>query len=120
MDKLDQMIAEALAEEDHDILTQTQELGLFRQMAGQYRGQDAWVNWLSTLALFAYAGLAFWAAWRFFTETDAAAVAFWGILLAVAVLAIGMIKLYLLSKIETDRVLRELKRVELMLAARDK
>lgn len=119
MDKLDQMIAEALAEEDRDILAQTQELGLFHQMALQYRGLNSWVNWLSTLGLFAYAALAFWAAWRFFTGTEAVEIAFWGILLTIAILAIGMIKLYLLSKIETDRVLRELKRVELMVAARD-
>ena len=120
MNKIDQMIAEALAEEDRTIVAETQELGLFAQMAGQYHGRNAWVNWLSTLALFAYAALALWSAWKFFTAADVMAVAFWGILLAVAILAIGMIKLYLLSKIETDRVLRELKRVELMLAARER
>ena len=120
MDKLDKMITEALAEEDRDILEQTRELGLFRQLAGQYQGPNAWVNWLSTLGLFAYAALAFWAAWRFFTGTDAVEIAFWGILLTVAILAIGMIKLYLLSKIETDRVLRALKRLELVIAARER
>jgi len=120
MDKLDHMIAEALAEEERAIIAETQELGLFRQMAAQYRGPDAWVNWLSTLALFAYGALALWSAYAFFTATEVMGLVFWGVLLTVSILAVGMLKLYMLNKVETGRVIRELKRVELMLAAREK
>lgn len=120
MNKLDRMIEEALAAEDREILEETQELGLFQQMAGQYRGPNAWVNWLNTLGLFAYGALALWAALRFFTASGAEALVFWGVLLTVAIVAVAAIKLYMLGKVETDRVLRELKRVELMLAAREK
>ena len=120
MDRLDQMIEAALAEEDRAIMEETKELGLFAQMAGQYRGPKAWVNWLSTGALFVYGGVALWAAIRFFTAAEATQLIFWGVIGTVSILAIGMLKLYMLNQVETDRVLRELKRVELMLAAREK
>jgi len=120
MDKLDQMIEAALAEEDRAILEETRELGFFTQFTRQLAGPNAWVNWLVTAAIFAYVALAFWAGWKFYIATEALYAVKWGILAAVAIMAIAMLKLYLFQKMEADRVIRQLKRVELMLAARDK
>lgn len=120
MNKLDEMIAEALSEEDREIVAETQEQGLFQLLAGQYQGRNAWVNWLNTVGLFAYGALALWSALKFFTAAEATALIFWGVLLTIAIVAVAALKLYMLNKVESDRVIRELKRVELMLAAREK
>ena len=119
MDKLDQMIEAALAEEDRAILEETKELGFFTQFTRQLAGPNAWVNWLVTVAIFAYVALAFWAGWKFYIATEALLAVKWGILAAVAIMAIAMMKLYLFQKMESDRVIRQLKRLELMLAKRD-
>ena len=120
MDKLDQMIEQALAEEDRAILDETKELGIFAQFTRQLTGPNAWVNWLVTVAIIAYVALGFWAGWKCLIATEALFAIKWGLLAAVAIVAIGMLKLYLFQKMESDRVIRQLKRVELVLAAREK
>lgn len=120
MEKLDQMIVEALSEEERALGAGLEEDGIFRQIGGQFRGPNAWVHWLTTVALFAYAALALWAAVRFFTAVETADLVFWGIIGAVSIVVIGMLKLYMLGEMQTDRVIRELKRVQLILAAREK
>ncbi|HHC30142.1 MAG TPA: hypothetical protein ENK80_06235, partial [Rhodobacterales bacterium] len=69
MDKLDQMIAEALAEEDREIMVQTDELGFFAQFARQLSVRNAWVNWLAAVAVFAYVALALWSGWQCYLAT---------------------------------------------------
>lgn len=119
MDKLDRMIEEALAAEDRDIVARTAEQGFFAQFAGQLSGRNAWVNWLATGMIFVYLALMVWTGWHFFTATDALAAVKWGSGAVLSVIVIGMMKLYLFQQMQTDRVIRELKRVELMLAARE-
>jgi hypothetical protein len=120
MDKLDRMIEEALADEDRALLAETGEQGYLALVLGQFRGRNGWVTWFSTLILVIYGLLAVWAGWHLFTATEVLAALQWGLGAAVAIIVVGMLKLNLLMTAQTDRVMRELKRVELMLAAREK
>ena len=70
MDKLDQMIAEALAQEDQDILAQTTPQSFFGEFFSQFSGRNAWVNWLTTFMILVYVGLTFWCGYEFFTATE--------------------------------------------------
>jgi Family of unknown function (DUF6768) len=120
MDKLDQMIAEALSEEDRAIMAETGERGVFAELAAQLSGHNAWVKWVSYLYIAVFAGLFFWTAWEAFTATDLLVALKWGLGAVLSMIVVGMLKLYLFTEMQTDRVIRELKRVELMLAAREK
>lgn len=119
MNKLDRMIEEALAAEDRDIVARTAELGFFAQFAGQLTGRNAWINWLVTMMIFVYLALTVWTGWHFFTATDALVAVKWGSGAMLSVIVIGMMKLYLFQSMQADRVIRELKRVELILTARE-
>ena len=116
MDKLDQMIEAALAEEDRAIVEETRELGFFTQ----FKGPNAWVSWMSTVAIFIYVGLALWCGYEFFTATEPLAAIKWGLGAAVSVVVIGLFKLFMFGEMQADRIIRELKRVELILASREK
>ena len=120
MDKLDQMIAAALAEEDRAIVEETRELGFFTQFTRQLSGPNAWVSWMSTVSIFVYVGLALWCGYNFFTATEPLAAIKWGLGAAVSVVVIGLFKLFMFGEMQANRIIRELKRVELILAAREK
>jgi len=120
MDKLDRMIAEALAEEDREIVEATNERGVFAELAAQLSGHNAWIKWVTYLYITVFAALFFWAGWQFFAATDALVAVKWGLGAVVAMLVVAVLKIYLLTEVQTDRVIRELKRVQLMLAAREK
>lgn len=60
-----------------------------------------------------------WAAWNFFKATDALTAVHWGLPAAVALLMALAIKLALYPVIQANRVLREMKRLELLIASGD-
>ncbi|HHS93903.1 MAG TPA: hypothetical protein ENK63_00970 [Rhodobacterales bacterium] len=116
MDKLDEMIAEALKNEDQEILTETEELGYFAQALGIFRGPQGWISWVVMLVQIGLFGVGAWAAWQFFHTTDTLTALKWGLPAAILLLAAMMLKLSLMPVMQADRVIRQIKRLELLLA----
>ena len=119
MNKLDRMIEQALAEEDRALIEATVPRGFFAEFFGQLSGRNAWVGWLTTVAIFAYAALMLWTGWKFFAATETLSALRWGLVALFSGVVIGMLKLYLFQEMQANRVIRELKRVELLLAKRE-
>lgn len=114
---LDRLILEALDEDDRDRLAELgEEPGYFSQAMGLFRGKLAWVMWVAYVVNIIGAGLALWAAWQMFQTTDPVMTMRWG----VGVLAAINIGLFMKGglglQMQNNRILRELKRVELQLA----
>ena len=65
---------------------------------------------------FFFAGV--WAAWMFFAAGDAVAQLRWGLPAAVMLLMAVMIKMAIWPTVQTNRILRELKLIQLQLARR--
>ena len=117
MRDIDTMIDEALDAEERELLRSIgEEPGFFAQMFGLFTGTTAWVNVLLMIVqtVFFIAGV--WAAWNFFEAGDALTAVRWGIPAAVLLLTGLIIKLTLWPTMETNRVIRELKRIELQIA----
>ena len=118
MDKLDKLVEKAMREEDRHIVAQTQELGYFSAAFHLFQGRLAWVAWviMITQAILFVVGV--WCAVHFFGAADVLGALKWGISGAVLILSAFMMKLSFMPQMQANRVLRELKRVELMLATR--
>lgn len=119
MNKLDRMIEEALAEEDRTIVAETQELGYFALALGLFSGRMGWVSWVVMVVQLALFAVAIWAGWHFFTASDTLLALKWGLSSATVALMSLMMKLSLMPVMQADRVIREMKRLELMLANRE-
>ena len=117
MRDLDQMIDEVLDAEERDLLRNIgAEPGFFSQAFGVFTGPAAWVNLLLAViqSVFFIAGV--WAAWNFFQAADALAAVRWGLPALLLLLTGLIIKMALWPTLQTNRVLRELKRLELQVA----
>ncbi|WP_298497579.1 DUF6768 family protein [uncultured Maritimibacter sp.] len=119
MDKLDRMIEEALSAEDRDILDATAEKGWFQQSFDLFRGKNGWVAWVLMVTQTALFIAGAWCAVRFYGATEVLPALRWGISGAVLLILATSLKLSLMPQIQADRVLREMRRLELMLAKRD-
>ncbi|MEE4211601.1 MAG: DUF6768 family protein [Parvularcula sp.] len=120
MSDTDMMIEHALDAEERELLRRIgEEPAYVEQALGLFKGRTGWVNMvlMGTQAALFVSGV--WAAWNFFKATDALTALHWGLPAAVALLMALAIKLALYPVIQTNRVLREMKRVELLLASRD-
>lgn len=119
MQDLDRMIDEAIAEEERDLLRRIgEEPGFIRQALGIFGGRTGWVNAVLIVVqtIFFLAGV--WAAWVFFAAGDPVTQLRWGLPAAVLLLIAVMIKMALWPAVQANRVLRELKLIELQLARR--
>lgn len=119
MRDLDRMIDEALSAEEKELLHRIGgELGFFGQVFGVFRGPTGWVNalLLAVQAVFFIAGA--YAAWRFFGAADAVTQLRWGLPSAVLLIVSVQLKMAVLPRMETNNIIREIKRVELQLALR--
>lgn len=114
---LDRMIAEALDAEDREIFGELgEEPGYFAQAFGLFRGKLAWVMWVAYITNIVCAGLAIWAAWKMFQTTDPVMTTRWGVLIVVSMVVGVFMKSSLGYQLLSNRVLREVKRLELQIA----
>ena len=116
MNKTDDLIKQTLSAEDRDLLARHDEPGYFSQAFGLFRGTLGWVVWVAYLcgiADFAGFGVSLWRSWH---TTEALVAVQWGVLAIVLFQFTMIMKSFLGSHMEANRMLRELKRVELQLA----
>jgi hypothetical protein len=116
MSKIDDLIGQALTEEDRALLARHAEPGYMSQAFGIFRGPMASVMWLVNIA----AGLAFlaglYAVWQMFAASEALGAVKWGVGSLFSFQVTTLCKTFMGSHMETNRVLRELRRVELQLS----
>jgi hypothetical protein len=118
MRDIDTLIEEALGREEREILSRIgEDPGFFGMAFGLFSGRLGWVNVLLMVvqAVTFLAGA--YAAWMFFEAGDAVTQLRWGLPSAVLLILATMIKLGMWPQIHADRLMRELKRIELQLAS---
>jgi len=117
MRDLDKMIEEALGDEESEVLRRIGgDPGFVERALGMF---GAGYEWNVRFMLFGQAVIFFagaWAAWNFFRAGDPAEQLRWGLPAAVLLLASLMVKLAVAPPIYHNRVMRELKRIELQIA----
>lgn len=117
--RLDDLIEAALTEQDRQILEGTDELGYFALGRSQFRGKLGWVTWLIMALQAGLFVIGAWCAVRFFASDDVLNALKWGLPSAVLVLMAIQLKLSLMPQMQADRIIREIKRLELLIVSRD-
>ncbi len=118
MDKLDKLIEDAMKGEDRVLLEDTKELGYFALGLQQFRGKLGWVTWMIMImqSVLFLAGI--WCFYEMYVTSEVLLAIKWGVVAATLLLTAINLKLSIWPQMQADRVLRELKRVELMLLNR--
>jgi hypothetical protein len=123
MSKLDDALHDALSEEDAEFLERFErEPGSVQQVLGIFRGPFAWFHVLLVATAVVLGPLGLYCVWRFAGATELRALLYWGAGTAFCLGVVGVVRLLLFMHVQTNRVIREVKRLELQvarLAARD-
>ncbi len=116
MNKIDDLIGRALTEEDRALLARHGEPGYLAQAFGIFRGPMAWVMWMVN----AVAGLAFvagiYAIWKMSGTSEALVAVKWGVGSLLLFQVTVLCKTFMGNHLEANRILREIKRLELQVA----
>ncbi|MEX0899507.1 MAG: DUF6768 family protein [Gammaproteobacteria bacterium] len=114
MKKIDDLITESLSDEDQVLMEQYgAETSYFNQAFALFRGRLGWVMWLvGVVQLLLFAGAAF-AFWRLFVATELLIALRWGVGTVVLVQMSILLRSFMGMHFEANRVIREIKRVDL-------
>ena len=116
MNKLDRMIEEALDAEDRSILAQYGEKGMFDEVVGLFTSKlGPWNILTAVVQVIMFAG-ALYAGRQFIVIDGSPEMIRWGILTLSLFVAISVIKIMHWQQVQANRIIREVKRVELQLA----
>ncbi len=116
IDELDDKIREALSEQDRALMDQFGEQGIFGQLGGLFQGKLAWLSMVTFVAGLVAFGIGVYAAWQFATVGEVVSMLKWGGIAWCGIMSMIMIKLWSWMRMETNRTLREIKRLELQIA----
>lgn len=117
MRDVDELIDEALDAEERELLNRIgEEPGWFSQAFSIFTGRIGWVHIVTMIVQTVLFLVGVWTAWHFFNAGDALTALRWGLPATALILSALMMKLALMPAIHANRLLRELKRIELQLA----
>ena len=116
MDDLDRKIEAALSAEDRAILAKFGEQGVFAQWLGVYDGAVRGMAVVATVITFALFLAAVYCGWRFLGAGEGIEAARWAAGAILLMVMVGFVKLWFWLRMESNRVLREIKRLELQIA----
>lgn len=116
MKNVDELIGRALSEEDRALLSRHAEPGYVSQAFGLFRGPLAWVMWLVYVVGFAAFVGAAYALWQMVATADVLSAVKWGVGALLLFQFTTLAKGFMGSHMEANRMLRELKRVEVQVS----
>jgi len=118
MTSIDEKIKQALSDEYNDIIAENEksDANPFKQMIVGFKSKMGWmyvlIMFVSTLAAF----FMFYSIYQFYNETDMKTLVGWGVAIVVAALLNQMTKMWYWSELSRNRVIREIKLLELQVA----
>lgn len=114
MNNIDKKIREALGDspESEELFV---EQNLIAEVVAPFRGKRKWVNAVGLFYGLVGMGLMLWAGYHFYVAELVREQLLWGGLALFGVLFVSFLKIYFWMEMHTNRILREVKRVELLL-----
>lgn len=116
MSKLDKLIEESLETEDRALFAQYGEQGMLGMVGDLFAGKARWWVVLTIIVQIALFAAALYAAVKFFNADDPLIAIRWGVVASVWFMAMSVIKIMHWQQVQANRVIREVKRLELQIA----
>ena len=116
MNDIDNKIKEALDAEDRELLDQFGEQGLIAQSLSVFQGRQGWIAGVAMIAGAVIFAGAIYSGWRFFNAPAALESAQWAAAAWFLMTMVAFMKVWFWMRMESNRVIREVKRVELQIA----
>jgi hypothetical protein len=115
MSKLDEAIHQALSAEDRAFLAKFDQSPI-QEVLETFSGKWGALNFFAAMITFAVFGAAVYCAWNALSVTAVRETVLWSAGALLAMLAVGMLKIYFWIEMNKNVTLRELKRLELQIA----
>lgn len=117
IEKIDELIKEALTQEEAKFYDELGEQNVFEKFGGVFKGKMGWLAIIMNVWILVFFGLLIYCSIQFFNVETTDELIKWGAGVFVSAMVMGMLKLYIWLQMDKNDILRELKRLELQVSA---
>jgi len=115
-EKIDEIIREALTEEEAAFYKELEEPSAFKTMTGIFTGRWSWLVWLTSFLILVFTILAVICAINFFNASDTKELMMWGGAFFSCGIVVISLKVWNWMQIDKNDLMREIKRLEFQIA----
>ena len=115
-EEVDQLIKEALTEEEAKFYDNLDEQNVLQMFGGVFSGKNKWLIILMNIVMLAVFGFLVYSVVQFFSTDVTNEMINWSLAIVVCLLMISMLKLFVWMQMDKNSLMRELKRLELQVA----
>tara|TARA_R110002167_G_scaffold50143_3_gene146301 strand:- start:749 stop:1135 length:387 start_codon:yes stop_codon:yes gene_type:complete len=116
-EKIDALIKESLNREEAKFYDELEEQNLFEKLGQAHKGKTGWLVGVMTIAHIAIFLCFVYCVVQFFNTEDTNVLIAWASGGFLCMMAMAMLKLYIWMQMDKNDLLREMKRLELQMAA---
>ena len=116
-ENIDDLIKQALSEEESDILERLDEQSIFEQMMSTFQGKMKWIAIYSVFIMLVIFGLSVYCLIEFLKAEEIRQMLLWGAGMGMGMMAVSMLKTWHWMQMDKNTLMREIKRLELHIAA---
>jgi len=115
-ENIDDLIKQALNEEESEILQRLGEQSIIEQMMSTFQGKMKWIALYSLFIMLVLFGLSVYCLIEFLNANSTRDMVLWGAGMGMGMMAVGMLKVWHWMQMDKNVILREIKRLELQIA----
>lgn len=117
LEEIDQLIKETLTEQETKFYDSLEEQNAFQMLWGIFSGKNRWLMILTSIIQAVFFGLFIYCLVEFLHTDETNELIKWGLAGVVCIMASSMLKLYAWMQVERKTIIREIKRIELLLSS---
>ncbi|MEO9869749.1 DUF6768 family protein [Ekhidna sp.] len=115
-DEIDQMIKEALSDDERELFNNYEEQGMFEMIGGLFQGKMKWLNGLTAFIQLIILGFAVYFGYRFFGTDQVTEMIRFGGLFFLFMIMMTTLKIFHMMEMNKNATIREIKRMELQIS----
>lgn len=120
IEEIDKLIKETLTQEEVKFYDELEEQNVFQMIFGLFKGKNKWIMILMNFMTLIFFGLFVYCTVQFFNTEVTNELIKWGIGGLVFLLGVSMLKVFAWMQMDKNALLREMKRLELLLLSTKK
>ena len=117
-ENIDELIKQALSEEESEILERLgEEQSIFEQLLTNFQGKMKWISMYIAFMILVFFVISIFCLIKFLNAEDLRLMLLWGAAMGASFFTVGFLKMWHWMQMDKNTLLREIKRLELHIAA---
>jgi hypothetical protein len=120
IEEIDKLIKETLTQEEAKFYDELEEQNMLESILGLFQGKNKWIMYLMNFMTLVFFGLSIYCVVQFFDANETKDLIKWGIGSLVFLFGVSMLKIFAWMQMDKNTLLREMKRLELLITSQPK